>query len=392
MAKRPGLQEITHLKKLKSTAQKNILLNTLFSAAACFLVLGLQLLLKPFLGQSAALFYFPAITSVVWYAGSRMALPVIIICTAGTYAIVLSDAPSLPRYVSLGLLLAGGILISYVIDRSRRTDLVSQYRVREKMYADIILTQHQEIVDAQKKIKSRDEFLSIASHELKTPLTSVLLQVQLALHSIRTVSLADFSVENLLKMLQTTEKQTQRLSRMINDLLNVSLITTGRMHLEKDEVRLDMVVKDSVDEFSEKLSQEGVTVDVRVRRKVTGNWDKVRIEQVVNNLLSNAIKYGNGTPISIVVDREGENAVLKVKDGGIGIPSDQQKDIFSLFERGNTKGKYKGLGVGLFITRQIVNAHNGTISLKSKENNGSTFTVSLPLRSGRTEASAVKKI
>ncbi|KKQ14801.1 MAG: Sensory box histidine kinase [Candidatus Daviesbacteria bacterium GW2011_GWA1_36_8] len=242
-------------------------------------------------------------------------------------------------------------------------------------------TIQEDLTSAQSEIKLRDEFLSMASHELKTPLTSMLLQIQSALHNIKNVSLANFSVANLLKMLESVETQTERLSKMINDLLNVSLITTGKLELEKENFDLSKTVREVVNRFVEKLEKEGYTLSLEADKEILGNWDKLRIEQVITNLLTNAIKYGDKKPIEVRVINFNKSGKIHVKDQGIGIPAELQKKIFEKFERAVTSSQFQGSGLGLYITNQIVKAHNGKVHLKSREGKGSTFIVELPVAS-----------
>ncbi len=272
-----------------------------------------------------------------------------------------------------------GVVINFLIDKLRNTDEVLLYKEREKENLIKLATLQQENLHYKKEVQARDEFLSIASHELKTPLAAMLLQLQLALHNIRNVSLANFSVEKLLKMLQSTEQQSRRLSKMINDLLNVSLITTGRMELEKEKTDLSQLVRDVTDRFSGRAEKEGFPIMVSAPTPVVGEWDKLRIEQAVTNLISNAIKYGNSEPISVAVGTNGNMAMISVTDSGIGIPHDKQERIFERFERAVANSAYKGLGVGLYITKHIITTHNGRIKLISKPNNGATFIIELPL-------------
>ncbi len=253
---------------------------------------------------------------------------------------------------------------------------ISLIKQREYEYSELLKREHTARSQAEDAIQARDEFLSIASHELKTPLTSMLLQLQTVLHSVKNVSLANFSITNLLKMLESTEKQSIRLSKMINDLLNVSLITTGKLDLELEEFDLVELVRDIIGRFLERGDRE---IKLAENGPVVGSWDKLRIEQVITNLLSNAIKYGDNKPIHVTVTQEGTTAYLIVKDHGIGIAQEKQAKIFERFERGVSEKEYKGLGVGLYICSQIVKTHTGSIELKSEPGNGSEFTVILPL-------------
>jgi signal transduction histidine kinase len=165
---------------------------------------------------------------------------------------------------------------------------------------------------------------------------------------------------------------------MINDLLNVSLITTGNLQLEPEEVDVAKLVAGSIADFATRLKREGIDLDYLVQESVIAYVDKLRIEQAVANLLSNAIKYGDKKPITVKTEKRQSFVRISIKDQGIGISKENQKKIFGLFERGVTNGEYKGLGVGLFITNQIVRAHGGTILVSSKEGHGSEFIIELP--------------
>jgi signal transduction histidine kinase len=344
------------------------------------------LLLFLFPNVSPFLLFLPTILFVAWYSGF---LPGFITTVISMSIIVLllffpTMKPLLVAstnlLVEIVLFFVVGIFASYLIDKAKNQDLITDYQKRLRQNAHIIDTLESNFENAQKEIKSRDQFLAIASHELKTPVTSMLLQVQTAIHNIRNVSLANFSVANLLKMLEGTEQQSQRLSKMVNDLLNVSLITTGRIDLELEETDLSTVVKNVAENFSEKMKRENNSISVTAEKPIRGTWDKVRIEQAVSNLISNAIKYGNNKPIAITVSNSHERARLTVEDQGIGMSQEQQKRIFERFERAVNSKDYQGLGVGLYITSQIVKAHHGKIDVHSKPNDGTTFIIDLPLK------------
>jgi signal transduction histidine kinase len=352
------------------------------------LVTGLlaALLLFLFPHMSPFLLFLPTILFVAWYSGF---LPGFITTVISMSIIVLllffpTRDPLLVAstnlLVEIILFFVVGIFASYIIDKAKNQDLITDYQKRLRQNTHVIETLERNFENAQKEIKSRDQFLAIASHELKTPVTSMLLQVQTAIHNIRNVSLANFSVANLLKMLEGTEQQSQRLSKMVNDLLNVSLITTGRIDLELEETDLSTVVKNVAENFSEKMKRENNSISVTAEKPIRGTWDKVRIEQAVSNLISNAIKYGNNKPIAITVSNSHERAKLTVEDKGIGMSQEQQKRIFERFERAVNSKEYQGLGVGLYITSQIVKAHHGKIDVHSKPNDGTTFIIELPLR------------
>ena len=168
---------------------------------------------------------------------------------------------------------------------------------------------------------------------------------------------------------------------MINDLMDVSLITTGKMDLQLEDTDLVNVTKQVSMSFSEVLKKGKYKVKINTKSPVIGKWDKVRLEQVITNLFSNAIKYGSNKPIEIKILKNKNQGKFIIKDQGIGIPSKQQKVIFDLFKRAPGPGEYKkGLGVGLYISSQIVKIHGGKINVSSAPAKGTTFTIELPLR------------
>lgn len=340
-----------------------------------------------FLLTNTTVFYLLSLLAIVisaWYSGKKTAYFTLILTTLAIDYIFINPVNTiyigqLSSLVNLLIFLFTGAVIALILDRIKNTSDIVMYKQKEKEYLEIITQLQKQSVHQQKEIKSRDEFLSIASHELKTPLSAMLLQIQTALYNIRSVSLANFSVEKLLKMLQSTEQQSKRLSKMINDLLNVSLIRTGRLELEKEQADLGQLVKEVSDRFSEKAEREGSPLLLKTEKKVIGTFDKLRIEQAVTNLISNAIKYGAHEPIDIRVEKNGNFGRITVSDRGIGIPKDRQDRIFERFERAVSNHNYKGLGVGLYITQHIIRTHNGRVTLQSKPNAGSTFTIELPL-------------
>jgi signal transduction histidine kinase len=234
-------------------------------------------------------------------------------------------------------------------------------------------------LEAQKALRTRDEFLSVASHELKTPLTSILLNIQAVIKKIQKTESDSPEIREIVKMLELSSRQSHRMARLINDLLNVSVASTGRLQIEKEETELIGLVKEVILSFKARLKDSNIQVVVDMDEKIVGMWDKVRIEQVIANLLSNAIKYGKGKPILITVKKLGKNAHIRIKDNGIGIKKVDQEMIFEQFKRAVNSKEYSGLGVGLYICLQIVEAHKGKLSVESKAGDGASFIVDLPL-------------
>lgn len=223
---------------------------------------------------------------------------------------------------------------------------------------------------AREAIKMRDEFLSIASHELKTPLTSICLQLQLVK---RNKELQGSENEKLLRAFDVFDSQSLRLSKLIDSLLDISLIQSGRLSLDLEPLDLSEMVTQVIGRLP---LIERPQLDLQAG--VKGYWDRSRLDQVVVNLVSNAIKYGNNKPIKITVGSKGTTAFISVQDFGVGIAKHDQKRIFDRFQRAVTDRRTWGMGLGLYIAKQIVDSHRGIIRLKSQLGQGSTFTVEIP--------------
>jgi signal transduction histidine kinase len=226
---------------------------------------------------------------------------------------------------------------------------------------------------AEEAVRIRDDFVAIAGHELKTPLTALLMQVQ----SIRRAVAGDGVRSE--ERVERIARSAQRLEKLINQLLDVSRIGAGRLELETEAVDLGALVREVVHRFADASAQAGSPITVDGTPSIEGHWDRLRIDQVLTNLVANAIKYGEGRPIEVEMSTDGTTAVVRVADHGIGIDSEHQGRIFERFERAVAPRAYAGLGLGLWISRQIVEAAGGTIGVESQPGHGSTFTIRLPL-------------
>lgn len=268
------------------------------------------------------------------------------------------------------------VRLGSAIEREVREAERRRERAIERRRSD--LEREKLLSDLRTAVQARDDFLSIASHELKTPLTGLQLQVQgLARVASRdpnaTVPVAAFESRVLMM-----SRQLRRLTRLIYSLLDVNRITSGEMVLSIEPLALHELVADAVSTCQDLLepSKAKVTVDVE---PVTGSWDRLRLETIVTNLVSNAMKFGAGEPIDVTLRREASIARLTVADRGIGIPPAERERIFEKFERAVPREHFGGFGLGLWIVRQLVKAHGGTIRVESADGRGSTFTVELPL-------------
>jgi PAS domain S-box-containing protein len=241
---------------------------------------------------------------------------------------------------------------------------------------------------AELAIQARDEFLSIASHELRTPLTPLKIQTQLLMRKLGQQGSSEINAEVIARRMQSSNKQIERLSRLIDELLDVSRINIGRFSLTPEPLDLSQMVKSVVQHFCADPSEATPPVEIVADDHVVGNWDAFRIEQVVINLLTNAIKYGDGKPINISISSSNNHAELVIQDHGMGIAKQDQKRIFERFERAVSSRNFAGLGLGLFITKQIVSSHGGSICVESEPGHGSKFIVKLPLAAGDALAAA----
>jgi signal transduction histidine kinase len=230
---------------------------------------------------------------------------------------------------------------------------------------------------AEQAVRARDDFLAIASHELKTPLTPLRLQIQTLERLVRRGELDALSREKLSKIAGGADGQIVRIVGLIDKLLDLTRIRAKRFRLDVGPMDLAATVRAIVEQHAAQIRQAGCRVSVEAAVPVFGTWDRLRVEQVVANLVTNAAKYAPGARVDVRVERGATHARLEVRDEGPGIPFPDQARLFRPFERART-AESSGLGLGLFIVRQIVEAHGGTVSLSSAPGQGTSFVVELP--------------
>ncbi len=223
--------------------------------------------------------------------------------------------------------------------------------------------------EAVRALALRDEFLTVASHELKTPLTSLAVQLAILRRSLRGESIVQLGL---------IERQVTRISTLISRLLDVAQMAGGSLQLDLSEMDLSAAARDIAERLEPEMSRERCALRVNAPSPVFGRWDPLRVEQVVVNLCSNAAKFAPGTTIDLQVRAEGNEAVLSVADQGVGIDSEDLDRIFGKFERAAPASDYGGLGLGLFVVREVVRAFGGRVEVQSQLGKGSTFTVRLP--------------
>jgi signal transduction histidine kinase len=230
--------------------------------------------------------------------------------------------------------------------------------------------------DARGVSQAREAFLSAAAHEIKSPLSALNVQIEGLERQLRDE--VSWDVERLRGRASKIHKGVERLATLIDVLLDITSAQAGKLKLELAEVDLAEVARQVVQRFGEE-SPSVCELEMHADGPVVGRWDAARLEQVVTNLISNACKYGQGKPIEVTVRGDAERAHLAVRDRGTGIPAQDYGRIFERFER--LDDQVPGNGLGLWITREIVEAHGGQIRVDSEPGNGSTFIVEL-LRRG----------
>ena len=228
---------------------------------------------------------------------------------------------------------------------------------------------------AERALETRDRFLSIASHDMRGLLHALrlTLESQFARAQSRT-----FDPEGLSRMIRRSVDDVRRMTRLVEDLLDRSQMQAGKLSLQTGPADLSSVVAKTVQSLAAEAKDAGSTIELDAPEPVPGHFDAGRVGQIVANLLSNAVKYGAGKPIRVSVRRIGDAAEIAVSDRGPGIEESEQKRIFERFERGEAprSGSY---GLGLWIVRELLRLHGGSIALQSSAESGTTFTVKLPL-------------
>lgn len=302
--------------------------------------------------------------------------PVVVILIALGLACVLSFSFAPEERVKFLVFAATLIFLGRATKKGYLSDRALEIR-REKLRE--LLTSQRESEEAMKEaLFYRDEFLSIASHELKTPLTSLKLQSQVFKRQILKNDLGSVRPDKMLRMMDQVDQQVNRMVRLVDDMLDISRIRTKNLRVIKSDVDLHVLIASFVSKMSPGLTKPELIV-FKSYGSLFLNCDPVRIEQVLSNLLSNAIRYGRGTPIEVELLQAGVEVCISVKDSGMGISKEDQLKIFHRFQRAVPAREVSGLGLGLYIAREIVEAHDGKIAVESELGQGATFRVTLPI-------------
>lgn len=229
----------------------------------------------------------------------------------------------------------------------------------------------------EEAIRHRDDFLSIAAHEIRTPLTPLKLRLQML---ERQVEISCQDKPELIKSIAVCTRQVNRLTILVEELLDVARIRTGKLTLNFSRFDIVELVEDIAERYQPQADASGGSIEVIAEdQPIIGRWDYGRLSQVIVNLVSNALQYAPGTPITVDVHQHGDEIIISVSDKGPGIPNEDHQRIFDRFDRSNASVKRGGLGLGLYIGRKIVEAHDGVITVDSEIGHGTRFAVFLPL-------------
>jgi signal transduction histidine kinase len=255
--------------------------------------------------------------------------------------------------------------------RSKVNVFVDLFRQRQELQAAK--------AELQRAVSMRDDFMSLIAHELRNPLNSVFLQTQLRRRLLSSPRPPD--PQAMLKMVERDERQVRGMVRLLDDMLDVSRARTGRLAIVPAPFDLAASARAVVEAIQEQARADGVAITIAAPETLTVIGDEFRVEQVITNLLTNALRYGRGKPVAVAVgSREQEPEVfVSVRDQGMGIAPADQERIFEQFERTESAAQVAGLGLGLYIARQIAQAHQGRLEVRSALAEGAEFVLSLPL-------------
>lgn len=248
-----------------------------------------------------------------------------------------------------------------------------------RVFVDLARNGHTQRQEMAAALRCRDTFLSVASHELRTPLTSLALRLEQLRSQLQAPDRAEASLGAVDKLLDVIMEQTRRLRTLVDSVVEVERLDAGQLQLSYERLDLAVVVRDVAARFEKEAARSGAQLEISTV-PCPGLWDRVRGEQVVTNLLANAIKYGAGGRIFVALENREGRVRLIVQDEGIGIAPDALDRIFDKFERAVSDRNFGGLGMGLFFSRQIVEALGGSISARPGLQQGAEFVVDLPVR------------
>ena len=274
----------------------------------------------------------------------------------------------------------GKVAVFVALDQQRRetrrqvAELERSRREQEVLLRELNATQE----ELQRSLRMRDEFMSLVAHELRTPLNTLFLESQMRTLQLRRGNSEAFGPEQLTAMTRRDERQIKAMIRLIDDMLDVSRMRSGKLSIRPAQVELTGLLEQVVSDLSLQAAATGCSISLAPHAPVSGYWDEFRIEQVIVNLLTNALRYGGGCTVEVSLHQLPGAVRIDVRDQGKGIAVEDIERIFEPYERGTRNGEPKGLGLGLYISRQLAVAHGGELMVMSEAGQGSTFSLVLP--------------
>jgi PAS domain S-box-containing protein len=292
----------------------------------------------------------------------------------GAYGVLAAHSSSAREFTvdDVNFLQAVANLIAAALERKRMEE---QVRAAEQKAQE----ERVRATQAREALRERDEFISVAAHELRTPLTALQLKLQGLERVLRNGGRMDATGKGAGTRLEGALRQTERLGMLVERLLDVTRIAGGRLELTPERFDFVTLLRQVADDFREPAMAAGSEIRIEAPATVEGTWDRLRMEQVLVNLFSNAVKYGGGRPISVRLTATKDRVNVKISDQGIGIAPEDVDRIFSRFGRAAPVRNYGGLGLGLYITKHIVESHGGEIQVTSRVGHGATFAIDLPV-------------
>ncbi len=232
------------------------------------------------------------------------------------------------------------------------------------------------IAELTAAIAARDTFIAVAAHELRNPMTPIVGQLEFLLSTIRAGRCSPELVQPRLERIQHT---IRRYVKRAGVLLDVSQLTNGKRQLELEPFSLAALLHDVAGEFADEARCAGVPITVTAPNTLSGTWDRLALEQIIDNLVSNALKYGARTPIELSAETCGKQVRIQVRDHGNGIAVGDRERVFGRFERAVGRGERRsGFGVGLWVVCQLVQAMDGAVAVENAADGGALFTITLP--------------
>ena len=262
----------------------------------------------------------------------------------------------------------------FVALHQQRNEVKRQVAALERNRKELQQTQ----LELQRALKMRDDFMSMVAHELRTPLNTLHVEAQLRKLQLDRGIAEAFTPEKIRAMVERDSRQIQSMIRLIGDMGDVSRIQSGKLSIRRTPVDLARLLQRIVGDLAQQAEAAGCSISLQAPSQIICECDEIRVEQIVINLLTNALRYGGAQPVEVRLTELEAEVEIAVHDRGLGIAPEEQQRIFEKFERGGTKAASEGLGMGLFIARELADAHGGSLQVVSKLGEGATFSLRLP--------------